>query len=171
MWTGWFLSDVLKPCLPCVRLCSQILLILHGVVWLNAAGTVWKEAEPVPITNQNQQSRSTIDLPLAPEFRDALTRHLLSCSPVQPIRFARLVERRLNSRTNSHLSSFIPASRAASPSSKALAATSSAVWPTRQAKKDSCICTYYLPSSALHQCSFSAGIPTGREVCSQSARR
>lgn len=31
--------------------------------------------------------RSTIDLPLAPEFRDALTSHPLSCSPSQPIKF------------------------------------------------------------------------------------
>lgn len=74
-----------------------------------------------PINNKNQQSRSTRDLPLAPEFRDALTRHLLSCSPFQPIKSALHVERRLNSRTNSHLSSFIPASRAASPSSGPLA--------------------------------------------------
>lgn len=69
-----------------------------------------------PIRTSNQ--RSTTDLPLAPEFRDALTRHLLSCSPFRPIKPAPHVERRLNSRTNSHLSSFIPASRAACPSSK-----------------------------------------------------
>lgn len=74
-----------------------------------------------PINNKNQQSRSTRDLPLAPELRDALTGHLLSCSPMQPIKSALHVERRLNSRTNSHLSSFIPASRAASPSSRPLA--------------------------------------------------
>lgn len=85
---------------------------------MNEADMVWSEARP--INNKNEQSRSTRDSPLAPEFRDALTRHLLSCSPFQPIKSALPIERRLNSRANSHLSSFIPASRAASPSSRPL---------------------------------------------------
>lgn len=138
-------------------------LFLYGLL-TNEVGKIWREAEPGLVAD-NQQSRFTTDLPLAPEFRDAVTRHLVSTSPLQPIKLARHGERRLNSRTNSRLSSFIPASRAASPSSKALAAMSCTVWPTRQEKKDSCTCTftYYLPFST------SAGIPTGREVRIQSA--